>query len=1270
MIQTLNDENTDESLVLTSGYLRPLWEAGLTDLHHISSWDGSHLLNLTDLRRKHPDMALTRAHGMAVSRLRTQLNRRGLRGIPTRFRSTIPNPTPSVVELAQWETIPEEVLAQEDRLLREDLAAGDPHPPTHMQADTAGTVHSVSLSQRTHFARGNSGYRTPMHFRRLAPPRPGSQVYTIRELVARRQVTPTERHSNKRGRSQLQYLTIFEDEQGAPYPPEWQAEGPTSEADYQIYVTHTQSISATLHSSREHVGVFASVLAPEPMHPNPDSIACSVCRSPNETMANQIVGCETCVKWYHQNCLTPPLLYIPTDPWHCEACTRHSPPPMDQGGSHKRKIGLVHSNRDPDYKGYPYVVLFPPGECMSPIYTDLKGRSRRRGEASDTDRGIRVQDEIRLIPRVSPPPEAPKPCPPPLHDLSARLTEKLGNGRLHITTVETNPYKDIHPTRDYTLRRVPGTGTVRSYDPAGRWLGEMTERRLRALHTRFEYYWSPANAARRGKKLTWRHFEWEIGDLFKRYKPGATTTKGRKINIRNHWATRDPIREAIIDGYSVTEEMFAPPLNFLIHPSTTYCSIHERDVVFGARYNAYGSQKRGTSIYANPEYEQGELLKTLKWAIMSSQEPEPFSAILVYPRWKMGKFMELLTHHNVRLVAKFTRGSFSFMSPTHWQTGDQDTEGKNTSNWQVLIIEVSNPQGRATPQEGGHKNHNAEANIITAAVRTGAVQSTHTDPSFTRSSTPYRIKPPDGYLKARQGGGLSGQPPPHPSEALDNLTLTDLRGDESVVHAGGKIIYTDGSEIQEQVGAGYVVPATGETVQMKVSGPQTVNRAEMTAILAALEDTPREEDLSTFTDSKCAILNIIKWIRTPHFFDGHKHRDILGAICGILAERTGKTRLYKIPAHVGHQGNEEADATAKEAAKATGGVGARGLDDTHSGDTTYPILGEDRLTTPKKQLRGPVTTWLAERCKFATLLHELWTTGNPDIDPKPSSVFFRPDRPVSQGITMQVFRTRGGDYVCGHLLHLHAKEHNKHTINRHCPLGCRDQFGNPRVDTWLHTVLCQKSGASEMNTTRHNAACRLSDKRIKTGTLGKWLILRNFGRTDDEPEEKTVPDWMLPPGHGIAHNKPDFVIVKGWPTHLPPPTAPIPAGTKSPVDQNVTIKLILGELKYSDDMHTLEKHASAHAIYSGPDKLTGALRGAGWSVDDEIATIVVGHRATVSRRNHQSFEKLGITNKKHRETLHDDLAMSAAVWLRNIIAHTRRFRAKASGAEAPSGRGT
>ena len=69
----------------------------------------------------------------------------------------------------------------------------------------------------------------------------------------------------------------------------------------------------------------------------------------------------------------------------------------------------------------------------------------------------------------------------------------------------------------------------------------------------------------------------------------------------------------MFDGYNTTEEMFASPLNFHINGTTTYCSAHARDVIFGARLNGYGNHKAGKSIYGNPKYEQKELLKSLKW---------------------------------------------------------------------------------------------------------------------------------------------------------------------------------------------------------------------------------------------------------------------------------------------------------------------------------------------------------------------------------------------------------------------------------------------------------------------------------------------------------------------------------------------------------------------------------------------------------------------------------------------------------------------------------
>jgi hypothetical protein len=146
-----------------------------------------------------------------------------------------------------------------------------------------------------------------------------------------------------------------------------------------------------------------------------------------------------------------------------------------------------------------------------------------------------------------------------------------------------------------------------------------------------------------------------------------------------------------------------------------------------------------------------------------SQEPEPFCAVLIYPRWKLGKFMELLTHHNVSIIAKFNRGSFSFMAPDHWATGDGDTCGRDTATWQVMLIEVSNEAGRRPSEEGGHKREGAEQLIIDTALGSCAVLSQHRDPAFANAVKEYHIKPPEGFLAAKKAGW--GVDPPKPTQA-------------------------------------------------------------------------------------------------------------------------------------------------------------------------------------------------------------------------------------------------------------------------------------------------------------------------------------------------------------------------------------------------------------------------------------------------------------------------------------------------------------------------
>ena len=213
------------------------------------------------------------------------------------------------------------------------------------------------------------------------------------------------------------------------------------------------------------------------------------------------------------------------------------------------------------------------------------------------------------------------------------------------------------------------------------------------------------------------------------------------------------IRRAIMDGYNVTDEMFASFLNYHMDIGRYYSAATE-DVPLGAWYDAFSSNLQGLSVYMNPEYEWKELYKALKWAIAASQSEEPFSAVLVYPRWRNAPYMNLLQHENVRLIAKFSRDSFAFMEPTHWETGPGDPAA-GTAKWQVMVIGVANPSGPAAFQ-----TRDADAKIVSEAVSLGARLVTHADRAFDvgfRART--RVKPPRGYTRAKR---TAPPPPPAP----------------------------------------------------------------------------------------------------------------------------------------------------------------------------------------------------------------------------------------------------------------------------------------------------------------------------------------------------------------------------------------------------------------------------------------------------------------------------------------------------------------------------
>jgi ribonuclease HI/exonuclease III len=1280
-----------EAGVKNTSCIKPLLEAGVRLTQEIQRAGDGRVMNLHDLRRSDTDFSRAGPNqGRALRQLAELLHK----------HPEITLPTPKKGPLEGWE------------------GWGGTAGPTPELPGT-GTAHTVTVGRpgKKRFAQSGGQDIRPAHTIPLRQASEEGEALLVAEIRAKEYRAGYGDEEEGGASGGWHYEVRFEGRDDW----EW-VRGSNMDSDPR---QRDEDIKLYRLSRRPPPPAAGQTLAPLHgyrvavlLHPSmPDiteDMECGKCGSAADARGNDILQCDGCGCAVHQLCHTPPVTAVPAGGWVCCECDARgiipTPEPPRKWGTLQTTSKADEVEYDPGT--YPYVILFD-DDTLDSIYTNGVSKHRVRGQEADDAKGAFVQNEMEIH--------------PPSHagtgeestntdrdrEIQQALQRKLEAGELHMATEPADPYRDIKPTGDYTIRRsqgavpcmegryrtrrgnrtqqasgVPGAAVVHSYAPDGTWLGVMTEARYEFLERKWKEYWAdPRRRERGGGDIQWRPLAREIADLFKRYRPGAKKGDGSKVNLQNHWAVRDPLRRAIMRGYKVTHECFASPLNCLIGEDAPewYCSAHRRDVVFGAKYDAYAQWPGGESMYMNPEYTKEDIKRALKWAVAASQLEDPFSAVLVIPRFLMAPYMDLLSHHNVRLIAKAERDTFSFMAPTHWEVGDRDPEGKNTAKWQVMVVEVANWEGREW-----HKAPDAEVDIQGEICRAGAQIVTRADPAFTDAETPYTVPAPKEMTQLRRKTRRAARwpEPAEPPIQCETQALHDMRPEELAARdpKAGRIIFTDGSKMQDEVGAGYVIPvrpwhvdhfeSTDDLLfpgrKMKVAGPQTVNRAEMTAILAALQDVGDGTDCSIYTDSKVSIQNVKRWAADPNLLNRDKHEDILRDIAHRLATRTGHTRILKIMAHKGHPGNEAADRKAKQATEQPEGTHNQRRGTYESGRESARTLymeGES-LTDLKKQLRPKMQRWAAEQNGLLTATHLQWTcadeekgTDPSDVDPKPSNVHWRKGKPKPKSIIKQVFRMRGNDYVCNHMKWLHAPEAKKSETSKHCPYRCRHgTTGELLPDTWIHTFLCRGSGAADMATARHNAACRIIERAIKKGDKARATLLRNYGRQDEAPEEETVPAWLLPPEHRGTEalaDSPDFMIVEGLGRHEPRPLGPLPHQFYHG-DQQISYKLTIGEVKYTHDLKMPLAHMKAQSKYQGdPHKLADKLRTAGWKVTG-VYTIVIGHRACVSAQNKMAFEGLGIKGKKAQAELQEKLAESAAEWARTIVGHTRKARAKLS----------
>jgi hypothetical protein len=243
----------------------------------------------------------------------------------------------------------------------------------------------------------------------------------------------------------------------------------------------------------------------------------------------------------------------------------------------------------------------------------------------------------------------------------------------------------------YVVRNTDPLGSVEIYEANGKHVSSMSAARYHHLFSRYT-----AVPEETKKRLSDKGFTEELVSLVARY--SGKSGVGKEKWFRNHWTVPGQLMDSLRAAFKIDTEIFASPLN--VHMSTeAYCSVYERDMLFGSSGSAWEHQwtrPGGIALEFNPEYESADLSRALKWAMVSAQSTdEPFLALGVYPVWEKTAYQRLFDppsnpyfHQIVRVPQSF----FDFQTPDHWK-GGESAYAHEHAKWEVKFFVVMNKAG-------------------------------------------------------------------------------------------------------------------------------------------------------------------------------------------------------------------------------------------------------------------------------------------------------------------------------------------------------------------------------------------------------------------------------------------------------------------------------------------------------------------------------------------------------------------------------------------------
>ena len=713
---------------------------------------------------------------------------------------------------------------------------------------------------------------------------------------------------------------------------------------------------------------------------------------------------------------------------------------------------------------------------------------------------------------------------------------------VHISIHECNPESDIE-TNTSTIQTQLDVAHI--YEDNGRHL-------ITIPKTRLDWLWKQYQLAKdlpHGLEPTTQSFETEIVWLYQRYKYRIPKNDPLKLA---QYTLPTPILNFLTTTFNVRHSYFSSPVTCPIHLNQFY-SPFTRDKIFGSLGKAFDHKWKGIG-YAHPN-NIIDLQQAIHWARLAAKNDANTITILISPdnNWYQNCNPYSNSFPDTHIIAHFAADTITYEEPTI--PPELNMPRKEPSAIQILCIHHQNNDIGTYEQLNQLTQITSNLSIQQPYIQTAThtPPNTSVNPSKKWSKLTYPNTPMLNEIHVPQIPNYQTNLPLKFHPQFSYYTDGSFKKPKEIL---------PGTWRREKAGYGIYSPK-GINIAKRLHGHQNILRAEMIAIhetIRIINTQFPNEPAYIFTDSLNVLYLLNTQIKYPTLHNSHPDQVTLASMVQLLQTRSQPITLYKIRAHINIDGNERADTLAKE-----------GLDLPHE-NAIYPFehahatpyyYQKDKWPSMIDTLdKGPVRFLEKQITKYDKTNLEIMATQTPnihkwtsnaDIDKELSNEFWtNPNITDKQKSCLIKFRT--GTYMGQARKQLFFGRQRYPTIT--CPI-CNSY----EPDTWLHVLLkCRQQHIHSLHVKRHNKAVWEIRKLLISSEKSRCYILMNAGTFNNNPQENTVPNWLLPCTcrtqrcHCNARFRPDILCVKGLPYQNEPPTT---------TDQNLTIQFI--EFTYCND---------------------------------------------------------------------------------------------------------